>query len=348
MKLLIVRLGAWGDMLIISPLIRFLHEQGHEIYLHTSEMGMNIMQHNPRIKKLLPYVSNSVPDHKLKAHWQKLAEENGCEKIINLCESIERALSFHPIDPMYSWPKEDRRLRGNKNFYEYTFEHAGYGKPHHDLVAYDHDFFIPEMHFTTKEEQEMASYFKQFRKPGEEKFVILWGLSGSGLNKSWPYVDFVIADVLRAHQDVVFITLGDDLCQALETGEDARVIRKSGRWTVRQSSLACKYADLVVAPDTGLLHASGCFDTPKIGLIGSNTRENITKHFKNDFSVEANSDMVPCAPCFRLIYQASMQCPIEEQSYLPKCMALGIDPKIVLERIENAIERAAKGKNIAV
>lgn len=336
MRILLVRYGAWGDSIIITPLIRAIKKAGHELYMHTSEMGMQVLAGNPNIDKFIPYKTSSVPDHKLKSHWEDLAKKEGCDLMVNMCESIERALSFHPIDPMYSWTKSERAKIGDKNFYEYAFEHAK--KQGLDVEP---DGFHGELFFTDKEHDEMKCLFDQFLG----KFVILWGLSGSGLNKAYPWVDNVIADVLRANKEVVFITTGDELCQALEQGEDERVIRKSGRWTVRQSSLACKYADLVVAPDTGLIHASGCFDTPKIGLIGSNSLNNITKHFVNDHSIQADSDIVPCAPCYRLIYQASMQCPIEEHTYLPRCMAVGIEPKKVLDEIERAI---SKKRSIAV
>jgi ADP-heptose:LPS heptosyltransferase len=138
---------------------------------------------------------------------------------------------------------------------------------------------------------------------------------------------------------VKIVTVGDTLCQVLETLKDKRVIRRSGVWTMRESSLATRFANLVVAPDTGLIHASGCFSTPKICLIGSNSIENITKHFENDYSITADENLVPCAPCHRLIYSASQQCPIEEQTGLPKCMALGINPKRVFERISGIISK---------
>ena len=355
MRILLVRYGAWGDSIIITPLIRFLKSQGHEIFLHTSETGMKVLAGNPHIDKVIPYVSNSVPDDKLVAYWEKLAKDYRCDKIINMCESIERAISFHPIDPVYNYTKEERRKRGNKNFYEYAFEHAGFPlffdfgrgvQPRGSKVFWQHcdsktiQQLRPELFFTEMEEEKMQKFFAGLK----DKIVILWGLSGSGLNKTYPYTDFVIGDVLRSYPNAVVITVGDELCQALEIMEDERVIRKSGRWSMREASLACKYADIVVAPDTGLLHAAGCFDTPKIGLIGSNTIENITKHFKNDFSLEANPDAVPCAPCFRLIYSASTQCPIEESVHLPKCMAIGIDPKLVLERIDAIIQDFAGHK----
>lgn len=330
MRILVIRLGAWGDSIILTPFLRFLKSEGHEVYLHTSETGMTILKGNPNVDKFLPYVSNSVPDDKLQEHWEKLRKENGCEEIVNLCESIERAVSFHPIDPMYSWTKSERLAWGDKNFYEYMFTHAG------RIPAEKQDeksFYRPEMFFTEEEETKMRNFFNQDKKA----FWIVWGLSGSGLNKSYPYSDFVIAEILQKHKDVKVVTVGDELCQILEALKDKRVIRRSGIWSMREASLAARYANLVVAPDTGLLHAAGCFDTPKIGIIGSNTINQITKHFTNDYSIQADSSIVPCAPCLRLIYSASQQCPIEENSGICKCMALGISPHKIVERIGEVI-----------
>ena len=332
-----VRLGAIGDSIVIVPLLRFLKNQDHEIYLSTSETGLQVLAHNPYIDKFIPYKTKEVPDDKLQAYWSDLMEKFKLDKFINMCESIERAISFHPVDPPYNYTKEERHKLGNKNFYEYAFTHASeqLGDSWEPGNAWG---FRPELFFTEKEESSMSDFFAQF----DGKFVILWGLSGSGNNKMYPYTDYVIGDLLRDHRDVIVITCGDESCQILEVFEDERVIRKSGKWAIRESLLACKYADLVVAPDTGILHGAGCFETPKIGLIGSNTRENLTKHFVNDFSIESDSELVPCSPCHRMVYVASTQCPIDDQHLLPKCMSLGISPRTVLERCESVITRFGK------
>src|SRR3990167_1580001 len=347
MRLLLIRYGAIGDSLVITPLIRYLKQQGHEVYMHTSETGLQVLAHNPNVAQYIPYKTKAVPDDKLQAHWEKLAKDNGCEKIINMCESIERAISFHPVDPPYNYTKEERHRLGNKNFYEYAFQHADTSAGGGLCVSFRDDcagaynidkeegFYRPELFFTEKEESAMSSFFAQF----EGKFVILWGLSGSANNKMYPYSDYVIGDLLRSHKDVIVITCGDESCQILEVSEDERVIRKSGKWAIRESLLACKYADLVIAPDTGIIHGSGCFDTPKIMLVGSNTIENITKHFVNDFSIEADPELVPCAPCHRMIYSSAVQCPLDERHLLPKCLSLGINPRLVLEKIEMIIQK---------
>lgn len=328
MRILVIRLGAFGDMLITTPLLRYLKSEGHEIYLNTSAAGVEVMKNNPNVDKIIFHEKDSVDDEKLDEHWAELAKEYACDKTINLCESIERRLSCHLIDPMYNLTKQERKERCNKNFYEYAFEHAGYPIPEGLSLR-------PELFPDEAEEQKMRNFF-------DPKYTwILWGLSGSGNNKTYPWVDYILGDVLKKHiDDVRVVTVGDELCQILECVDDKRVIRKSGKWSMRESMIACKFADIVVAPDTGILHASGCFDTMKIGIIGSNTIENITKHFTNDMSMEAQG--LACAPCFRLIYSSALQCPIDKVHGLPLCMVEGLDPKEVLQRIEYAIRECSE------
>lgn len=337
MRIMVIRYGAWGDMVIITPLLRFLHQAGHEVFLHTSEIGIKVLAHSPHVTKFLPYESKSVPDHELENHWRKIAAENQIDKTINLCESLERAISLHPLDPMYNWPKQERRELCDVNFYEQTFRHAA--KQHPTLFSEppvsgsEDETLRPELFFTEEEVREMETYFKNL---GNRR-VVIWGLSGSSLNKSYPYTDYIIKEILNEFKDVLVITVGDELCQVLEVVKDKRIIRKSGKWSMRQSALACKYASLVVAPDTGLLHSAGCFMTPKIGIIGSNTINNISKTFSCDHSIEADSSAVPCAPCFRIIYSASTQCPTCPSTGLAICMTKGIHPQKVSDKIKEVL-----------
>ena len=281
-----------------------------------------ILENNPNIDKFILHERNSIPSDKLEEYFNSLKQAHECDEIIDLCESLEVKLAMIPEDPKYNMPKFDRAKQCNKNYYDQTLE----------IGKCETDNKLPEMFFSKDEEAE----FENFRKNNLGLKVIVWGLSGSGRNKTYPYAPYIIGDLLRKHKDIIFYMVGDEACQILECAlpNHKRVIKKSGKWTFRQSSLACKYADLVVSPDTGLLHAAGCFDTAKIGLLGHTTIENITKYFKNDYSIEADCD---CAPCFRLIKNAEIQCPIDDESSATWCMARGLKPERVLTRIREAL-----------
>jgi len=328
-----VRLGAYGDMLIITPLLRYLKSQGHEIYLNTSKCGQEMMLHNPHVDKLLFYEANSVPDDQLQAYWEGMSKEHGCDKIINLCESLERAISLHPMDPYYNQTKQERRARCDKNFYEYAFDHAIGACPDLIHLMKNGIDMRPELFFSEQECEEMRSFIEEHAGSP----LIIWGMSGSALNKAYPYSHYIMADLLRSHPKAKIVTVGSDLDSFLEEGLPDGVIKKCGKWTMRQSMLVASQADLVVATDTGLLHGAGCFDVPKVGLIGSNTKNNITKHFLNDFSLEADPEVVPCAPCFRIIYGAALQCPTDDFTNIPYCMSKGLAPEKVYEQIVKAL-----------
>lgn len=337
MRILIIRLGAIGDTIITTPLVRYLKQGGHEIYYLGSETAQTILQNNPHVDKFILHVRDSVPNDKLGDYFESVREAHECDKLIDLCESIEVNLALYPNDPRSKYPKYERMEMCNKNYYEETFritekqlqlQFPCYAD--HDVPAEVKEYYNPEIFFTSEEESEMEKFFKELTG----RFVILWGLSGSSRNKTYPYSDKVIKRLIKDHGDVSVITVGDEACQILEYPicDIKRVICKSGQWSIRQSILACKYASLVVSPDTGLLHGSGAYPTPKIGLFTATTRENVTKHFLNDYSLEPEG--IDCAPCFLLIYKANVQSNMAEDGITPLCCAYGIPPQKLIERIE--------------
>lgn len=298
---------------------------GNEIYLMTSaENGMDVFQNNIYVDKLIPYERDTVPIEKLGELLESTRQAYECDKVIDMCESLECKLALYPPDPRYMFPKYERKDLCNKNYYDYAFEFTGYpevkGRGRGEL------FFTPE------EKMEMDTFFNHFSK----MFIVLWGLAGSGRNKAYPAAQAVQLDLLNKYPDLLIITVGDYPCKLLEIDNHPRIIAKSGIWNKRQSMLACRYVNLVVSPDTGLLHSTGCFSTPKIGLLGHSTIENVTKYFENDYSIEAECD---CAPCFRLIVNAVIQCPIDPYSSGCLCMTQGLPAKRVLEHIDSVINK---------
>lgn len=318
MRILIFRSGAYGDVIITTPVVRYLHQQGHEIYYVTSKRGMEVLKGNPHIHKLIAH-DEGIKVENLANHIEWLQRKNKCERVIDFSESIEVSLSQHPRGPDYKLPKQERIARFNRNFYEYSFEHAKLEKP---------DSYKPELFFDKSELDEARKHLKP------ECYNVLIGLAGSGSNKCWPWMMDFCNEVSKEMPDVHFITVGDVRCQILEDSMEGNITKLSGNISMRQSMALTSMVDLVICPDTGIAHAAGCYDTPKLVLLGHNTIECITKHFTNDYSIEADQKKAPCAPCLYLIYNMKMQCPLNPVTQSSVCMADGISLERVKERFK--------------
>ena len=317
MKILVTRLGAFGDSLVLSPVLKELKKQGHEVILHTGERGMTVFENCDYIDEIIPYKDNSLSLDEIHEFIDEKAKEVGADKHINFTGSIEHLLAKHPNDPEYNFPKYERAEVCDKNYYEEAFKWA-------DIEGKD---FNPCIVYTEDEIKEARSHIKK------DKFNILWAMSGSGRHKAYPWVEYVIGEILNNYKDIHFITVGDLKCKIIESF-DGSITNLSGDVSMRMSMCLTGQVDLVISPDTGVLHSSGQFTTPKIGLLGHTTIENITKHFKNDYSLEADC---ACAPCFRLIYDHSWQCPYDKITGGAWCMSHGITPERLADRIKEVI-----------
>ena len=300
-KALVVRLGAIGDMVIITPLLRALGEDGHSVTLYCRKGADDIVRHNPFIKKVIFHDEKMTYDEFM-AHVDKLGKEY--DKFINLTGSIEGSLLASEGTPEFDWPKYLRHSQFNVNYYDRTMMVGGYPEKkglHGEL------FFSPA-------EEKQA---REFRKKHKGKFIILWALAGSSFHKAWPYAEQTAKAFLDKHPDAMTITVGDELSVLLEwTHKQAKSY--SGIWPVRKSLIMTKYADLVIGPDTGILNAAGCFDTQKILLLTGITPENISKTWNNVNVVTARN--AECYPCHRLIHTLEA-CPIMPGINSPVCAA---------------------------
>jgi len=322
-KVLITRYGAYGDNIVITPVLREFKQQGWKVIMDYSDRGEPIFRHNPNIDEHIFYKKDSVPINKLQDHWIKQNDKIKPDKYINFSETLEVALALHPRSPRYNYSKTERFMLCNKNYYEYSMKWAGLNS----------DNYIPELFFTKDEEIDAKQYLRSM------KFNILICLSGSGKHKAYPWTEILMGSILNEFPDAHIITVGSYTCKMIES-HAKRVTSLAGDIDIRMSLLLTKYVDLVISPDTGVLHAAGCYDTPKIGLLGHTTIENITKHFKNDYSVESNPVLAECSPCFRLIYNMKMQCPQDPVTGMAYCMSKGIPPEVVFEKVKQVYEHS--------
>jgi ADP-heptose:LPS heptosyltransferase len=321
---LVIRCGAYGDNLIISPIFKALRNEGYEkIICHTGKRGMEVLGGNPNIDEFIPYEKEGIDNPQASEEWEALEKRINGQYSKNFAESLEVNISLHPRSAVYSYPKYERYERGNRNFYEVTEQ----------IAEVKFENYYPDIYLTDEEIEKAES----LRKKG--LINILWGLSGSGQNKAYPWTEYAMGELIKNYSNIHIISVGDEKCQIIEPWVEKtdKFTNLSGRITFRESIALTKVVDLVVAPDTGLLHASGAFDTPKIGILGHTTIENVTKHFRNDFSLEADQNLCECSPCFRLIYDHKLQCPIDVNTHASWCMSHGQPVQRLYERITECL-----------
>lgn len=326
MKILIFRSGAFGDCVIITPVIRQLNRQGHELVVVASARGMEVFKGNPHISKLVQH-KEDIPIDKLSENIDFLQNKFKCEKVYDFSESIEVSLSQHPRSPNYKLPKFERLARFNRNFYEHSFEHIGMDWNGVDLT--------PELFFEDNELKEVRKYYIK------DKFNVLLALSGSGNNKCWPWMQDFAYKLCEEYPEIHIITIGDEKCKMIEP-EGERITNLCGKIPMRQAMALTSVVDFVVAPDTGVIHAAGCYPTPKMCLLGHNTKESIVKHFRNDYSIEADPILSPCSPCLFLIYDMKLQCPLSQDTGSSICMSDGLSLERVLNHFKGVYEELKK------
>lgn len=313
---LVIRYGAFGDSVWVSPVVRELKQHGYYVVVNCKDNTAQILKNNPNIDEFIVHESShSIPYDELPNYWDEISK--GFDKVINLTQSIEGVLVKCQGSDEYDWPHEKRHAECNVNFVDRTMECAGYPEIKGAKT---------ELFFTDIEEQ-LAKTFMLARR---DRFVLLWALSGSGFHKTYPWAEYVAAEFGATHKkDAQIITTGDESCRILEW-QNPWTINKAGIWTLRQACIMTKYADLVVGPDTGLLNAAGCFDTPKIVMLSSASEENLTKYWENCTVLRAED--CECQPCHRLIY--TNECPKGTIAGVAAKCAEHIKPEAVLEAIE--------------
>lgn len=340
MKLLIFRSGAYGDCIIITPVLRYLHSKGHELYVQTGKRGMEVLQNNPYVRRLIQH-KEETPIEKLAENIEYVRRKMGCEKVIDFSESLEVSLSQHPRSPNYKLPKQERFERFNRNFYEYSFEHMYRIFPESRQITVVPDshvikpFYQPELFYKDHEIRDAESHLKK------DSFNILIGMSGSGTHKAWPWIEDFCTGICGKYPELYLITVGDEKCKLIEPQHE-RILNLSGKISMRQAMSITGLVDLVISPDTGIIHASGCYSTPKICLLGHNTKECVTKHFINDYSIEADPNLAPCAPCLYLIYNMKHQCPLHPATQSSVCMADGLSLKRVFNHFDSVYAELKK------
>lgn len=322
---LVVRYGALGDAVMSTPVVRQLKKEGYYVVYNCSDYSAQVLKENPNIDEFLLQAKDVIPNEQLGEYWAAIGKD--FDRVINLSGTVEDGLLKVQGKPEFDWSHRKRHKECNKNYIDYTMEVAGYPEMKGEKTEL----------FFTEQEQNLARIFLDNHK---DRFLIIWAMSGSSMHKVYPWAEYVAGEIWKNQgNEVCIVTVGDDAARILEWTMP-HTLPRCGVFTVRQSMLMTKYANLVIGPETGIMNAAGCYDTPKIVLLSHSSEENLTKYWQNVTSLHPEN--CPCHPCHKLIYVDT--CPKGKIAGRPRCME-NIKPETVYKAFLKCFKEHKNGKS---
>lgn len=339
----ICRFGGVGDNLIAASVLRPLKTLGYKVEVITTAKDTNcVFRNNPFINKLSLKKDGDIPGG---AEWQRWfeARRDEYELFVNLSHSCEYRHALFPDQTQFWWPQDYRRKLCAGSYLETV----------HDIVGVPYTF--GRLFFPTGEERERALKSRNETVGGS---YVAWVLSGSRVDKIYPYAAMAIARIIRElNIPVVMVGVGGKQFEMAKQIME-HVARQNGdhknlhlalspegsdpgghqHWSIRRSLTQALYADLVITPDTGVAWATAFEELPKIVLLSHASKENITKHWQNTVTLAANVDRVPCWPCHRLHNDISTCTPNRDGGHAAACMS-DISVEAILNAAQTALQR---------
>lgn len=332
-KALVIRHAAWGDLIQASCVLPYLKNDGYTVHFMTNLRGVSVLQGNPNIDKFVYYADDSIHINQLSGYYEFIAEDY--DKCVVLTQSVEGKFLVSYPDPRYYRPIRLRRKECDENYYESMIRAAGY-EPNGLRTG--------QLYFTGDE----IAFGRNIRNQLKNKFVVLWVLSGSSMHKVYRYYEEVARRVLHTFKDAFIIACGM-LPEMSLSFIHPRVWNLGFQdVSIKQACMLTKIADLVIGPETALLNAAGCFDTPKIAFCTHSSLKNLTATWRNDFSLQA---ACWCSPCHLLHKYAKIWrnvCMEDRETGFPQCTGDGFPPGLVFYQISKVYDLHKQGAFYAV
>lgn len=335
----VARLGGIGDNLVAASVCRGLKKQGYNVEMITGKGNHVVFFHNPHIDKLSVKEDGDIPGGGGMDDWQNWFRTRAKEfdKFAHLSHSMEGQHALFKSMTAFWWPPEFRRKICAGSYLETA----------HDIAGIPYEF--GPLYFTSEDEHARAIATKS--RVGER--CIGWIMSGSRLDKVWPYAPTLIARIIK-EMGVPVLMFGApnerqaNMCQAVQEvvkmqnsslkDLHACIITQQADqggnfdWPIRRSMAQLMHCDLIVTPDTGGAWAVAFEPMPKVLLVSHASADNIGKHWTNTTILHANPERVPCWPCHRL-HDGPETCNVSEDGNAAKCMA-DIDVETVFSAIK--------------
>ena len=280
-SILLIRLGRLGDVILVTPLLRALHQAfpAAGIDWVVKQEYADLLQGHPCLREVIPLDTSQGLGRVLKLarefrqrRYDLVLDLHGNPRsyiISGLSGADERRRSR-------KWSLRRRLLTGlGLNLLQNAPSVAWrYFTAVQDLgLTPNHT--RPELHPPPEAVQHLESLLAPLPRP---RLGLAPG--ASRLTKRWPAASFAEAGALLARRHSGSLVLvggvedravGQEVCRLLEG--HAPVLDLTGQLSLPQAAAAIQGLDLLLSNDTGLMHVATAVNTPVVAIFGPTTRE---------------------------------------------------------------------------
>jgi len=342
----VVRQGGVGDNLIASSVFPSLRAKYGRLEVISREPNHVVYENNPHIDKLTVWPENEAPEDALT--WARYMHRRGYgyDFYANLAHSCEITLALMEGQTAFWWSDAMRRYMCGHSYVEYVHRICG--------VPFDE----PQIgFFPTHEEMNQAWKTAQKIRQAHQP-LIAWCVSGSRIDKIYPYSHFVIARLISELNAIVVMLGAPGKDFEITKQIQEQVIKQNGSdknlhqgispdpknpsWPVRRILSFLRVCDIVISPDTGPPWSVAMEEQHKIMLLSHASPLNITHKWRNTITLHASQEAVSCWPCHRL--QDNWEtCRKHEAANAAACMA-----DISAQKVIQAVKTVLSGKHFTI
>lgn len=293
---MIVRYGAYGDMVMMLSLLPPLIAEGYTITVNTGPRGADIIAHDDRIANIIINdIEGPITGGFLEPYIAGMKERY--DRVINLTATIEDNILLTPLHPhLYFMPHKTRHTLCNHNYRKWTHDVADVpmGAPPKVILS----------------AHEVAAAAERIAAHTSDKVILVIG-RGSAHHKQYKYLAPCITRLVSTYGYTVYIAGDSELQTYVQAVTDACIMYGADKgkihsaigWSIRDTIAFAHMVDIVFGPETGVLNAVAYEDVVKFVLLSHSSKKNLVEDWKNTLSVEPQN--VPCYPCHRLHYGTS-------------------------------------------
>ncbi len=310
MKVLLIRLGQLGDVVLTTGAIEALHRKGIEVHFLTRKPFDEIFQNDYRVKRV--FVEGEVSISQLRREKYDF--------VFDLHGKIKTFLLSRLINPFKSSTYRKYSLRRRLSLIT--------KRPHINIPVYQmYNDALKKIGIETTQKPRLIV---NGRSPIEGDYIVI-SPSARYESRVWRHYDKLDALLDSLPYKRVYLGMSRDLHFLKDrippTG--GKVINLMDRTSLKEAMLIIKHARLFIGNDSGLTHIASAFDVPTVAFFGPTIPEWGFAPFASR-SLVLEVKYLPCRPCS---LHGEKRCARGDHA----CMDW-LDERIAFERIKGLLE----------